>query len=216
MVTFEICPLPRNSLVKEREETRFISSLLRVELGPLPHKRKGGTAKLFARDHAGPLWRTSRLQRAVLFLLTQKPYTLSDLSRILNKRLCVLWRSVRGLDQRGLLAHVWVTGCNYFGCPLTRHYFALRSWAGTGSMTELLELGMRVLFLAARENTEAIARQKECYYREMRTCVISGSRHHTRQRALKHWARLTADTQPATLAQPPRLVLTDRGWAPGG
>lgn len=216
MVTFEIYPLLQDPQVKDREETRFIPSLLQVKLGPLSRRRKGQTVQPLIHSPLNPLRQTSKLQRAILILLSQKPYTLSDLNRSLGKPLSVLWRSLQGLDRRGLLCHVWVTGCNYFGYPLTRHYFAPRAWGGGGSMAELLELAVRVLFIAARENADAIERQKDCYYHQMQTCVIPGSKHHTPKRALIYRARLTADTQPATSAPPPPLVLKERAWSPQG
>ena len=85
MMTLATKMLLQGPQLKDREETRFIPSLLRVRIGPLSHRGKGKAVQPLIQNRDDPLWRTSKDQRVILVLLREKPYTLSDLNRCLNK-----------------------------------------------------------------------------------------------------------------------------------
>ena len=114
-------------------------------------KRKGYTKKL------------GKVQKAILELLEQRPYTRSGLELALNKRLGNIWNHLLSLNRRGLLAHVFLTDVNAFGCPVAYHYYALAKDVGDYSLPSLLELGIKCLEVAEEDRVGGIARSIDTY-----------------------------------------------------
>jgi hypothetical protein len=141
--------------------------LVDVKVGFLPPWDNARYIYLPIGKKAGYRKKLGKVQKAILELLEQRPYTRSGLELALNKRLGNIWNHLLSLNRRGLLAHIFLTDVNAFGCPVTYHYYALAKDAGDGSLPSLLELGIRCLEVAEEDRVEGIARSIANYKRHV-------------------------------------------------
>jgi hypothetical protein len=119
-----------------------------VRVGFLPPGDKARYIYFPIGKPAAPPKRLGKIQKAILKLLEQKLYTVSGLNLAVGEGIGTSWNALLGLNRRGLLAHVFLTDVNLFGCPVDYHYYALAKDAGDGSLASRLELAIRCLEVA--------------------------------------------------------------------
>jgi len=104
-----------------------------------------------------------KVQRTILEMLGKRPYTLSGLDLALNKGIGNTWNHLLSLNRRGLLAHVFLTDVNLFGCRVKYRYYALAKHAGDGSLASRLELAIRCLEVAEGDRIQGQRRSLDTY-----------------------------------------------------
>ena len=159
--------------IGERARPDAIPSIPDVKLGPLPPSDQARYIYLPLVHNGKPAAKLSKPQKRILDIIREKPTTRSDLVTATGKRIGNIWVSLRGLDRRGLLAHIEVPGENFWGCPIVRHYYAPREAAGAGLLPDIIELGIRVAELAQEESTRANERQADFFRYQHEHCRLT-------------------------------------------